>query len=167
MKLKKKKLNKDKVCFKKRFRETNNLIVLGFGTHCIFFSRGTRIELIYLVMLRKLLKKMKRYHRNKDITFQKTWFWLKKNYPISKKSKNSRMGKGKGKFVRWASRIRPNYILLEFYGWTHCQLKIICLKMNRKCNIFLNIHSNVHTKAQSVMSNKKYTYTLIQSYSEF
>ena len=72
MKLKKKKHNKDKVCFKKRFRETNNIIALAFGTHCIFFVRAARIELIYLVMLRKLLKKMKRHHRNTDITFQKT-----------------------------------------------------------------------------------------------
>lgn len=72
MKLKKKKLNKDKVCFKKRFRETNNSLVLVFGTHCIFFLKASRIELIYLVMLRKLLKKMKRFHRNTDITFQKT-----------------------------------------------------------------------------------------------
>lgn len=39
--------------------------------------------------------------------------------------------------------------------------------MNKKCNIFLSTHSNLHLKTQNIMSNKKYSYTLVQSYSEF
>jgi len=76
------------------------------------------------------------------------------------------MGKGKGKFIRWAARVRPNYILLEFHGWAEYQLKIMCSKINRKCNILLSVYSGIHTKAQNVMSNKQFSYTLIQSYSE-
>ena len=47
-------------------------------------------------------------------SFFSFWFFLTANYPVTKKSKNSRMGKGKGSFLRWQIRVPFNLIFLEF-----------------------------------------------------
>ena len=70
MKLKKKKLNKDKICFKKRYNLTLKNKKLYFGTHGIFFSKTTRLELIYLVMFRKLIKRLK-HPAKKNVIYHK------------------------------------------------------------------------------------------------
>jgi hypothetical protein len=81
-------------------------------------------EGIYYIRLRKLLKnllkKKKKLLRYKRI---RTWIFLKSNYPISKKSKNSRMGKGKGSFIRWVTKLNRGFILLEFFGVNFLRLK--------------------------------------------
>lgn len=46
------------------------------------------------------------------------WINLKSNYPLTKKSKNSRMGKGKGMFLRWVVTIRPSIPFAEFLGFS-------------------------------------------------
>ena len=70
MKLKKKKLNKDRSLFKRRgyssivnFRRLR-LLFRNFG---IFFKQPTRVELIYLVMLRRILKRYRRKNRKIDV----------------------------------------------------------------------------------------------------
>jgi hypothetical protein len=71
MKLKKKKLNKDKAIFKKRFCLNSRKLYLSFGTHGLFFKKSARLELIYLVMLRKILKKIKHKVKDKSIYHKK------------------------------------------------------------------------------------------------
>jgi hypothetical protein len=74
MKLKKKKLNKDKSIFKKRFCPSTRNLKLFFGTHGLFFKKSTRFELIYLVMLRKILKRLKHKVKDKTVYHKKIWF---------------------------------------------------------------------------------------------
>ena len=116
MKLKKKKLNKDKSIFKQRCDLSAKNLQLFFGTFGIYLEKTCRLELIYLVLLRKILKRHKRSFKNKSIYSKRVLFWLRKNYIVSRKSKNARMGKGKGKFLRYAIRVPANYMILEFYG---------------------------------------------------
>ena len=167
MKLKKKKLNKDRICFKKRYNLTLKNKKLYFGTHGIFFRKTTRLELIYLVMFRKLIKRLKHPAKKNVIYHKKMWFWLKKNYPLSKKSKNSRMGKGKGKFLRWVIRIPANYVILEFFGWSSYSLQKICSKINKKNNLSTKLFSNLEIKPKVIMSKHKYSYLLVNKYTLF
>lgn len=64
-------------------------------------------------MLKLLVKKRKKFNKFKLLQI---WVFLKPNYPISKKSKNSRMGKGKGVFLRWVTKLNRGFILFEFRG---------------------------------------------------
>lgn len=58
-----------------------------------------------------------------DCIFRRAWLGLRANYPLSKKPKNARMGKGKGSFTRWALRIKPGRALVEFQGFPHVALR--------------------------------------------
>lgn len=42
---------------------------------------------------------------------------------MAKKPKNARMGKGKGGFFRWAIRLYPGRMLLEFQGFPKLALR--------------------------------------------
>jgi len=67
-------------------------------------------ELIYYAVLKRVLKKKYIAKRNFKKS-RKLWFFLKKNSPISKKSKNARMGKGKGTNLRWVVRLKKKFCI--------------------------------------------------------
>ena len=115
-------------------------------------------------MLRRIIKKLRRPQKRKVFYHRKMWFWLRKNFPISRKSKNARMGKGKGKFLRWIIRVPRNYIILEFFGWHHTTLKYICYKINKKNNLQINWFTRLLEKPQIVFSKHKYSYLLTTKY---
>lgn len=73
----------------------------------LFFNKNCRIEFKYIVMLKKFLKKLRRkgIKKQKNIVY-KLYVSLSQNYMLSKKSKNSRMGKGKGSFIREAIKVK-------------------------------------------------------------
>jgi hypothetical protein len=102
MKIKKQKLNKGMITQKKRYSINTKKIKLSFGTAGLYFAKENRIELIYIRNMRKLVKRLGFPKKVSLIKYfkKKLFFFLKKNFPLSKKSKNSRMGKGKGKFLR-------------------------------------------------------------------
>ena len=83
-------------------------------------------EGVYYTKIRRLLKILIK-RRKKFIKFKKTqiWVFLKPNYPISKKSKNSRMGKGKGSFLRWVTKLNRGFMLIEFSGLSFWRIKKI------------------------------------------
>lgn len=88
----------------KKFKKRKNLkkkdyLLLKFGNVGFFSFKDFRFEFIYLSLLKKILKTLK-FLKLKRKKFNKFWLFLNKNYPISTKSKNSRMGKGKGSFLR-------------------------------------------------------------------
>lgn len=70
-----------------------------FGSASFFFLHQVQFEFIYLRLIKRrvriLLKRKGARFKNR-----KVWLNLKANFPVSKKSKNSRMGKGKGLFLR-------------------------------------------------------------------
>lgn len=124
------------VSFKKRYDCGFVISNLKYGNSGLKFIKSYNIEFIYIVGLKKKLKffltlKKKTFNRN-------FWIFLNRNTPISKKSKNSRMGKGKGSFLRLSSRLKKNLIFIEF-------LNINLIILN-KINTFFKKKNNLKTK---------------------
>ena len=120
------------VSFKKRNKKNFFFKNPKFGTIALKFNKNYILENMYLTSLKK---KIKFFFKKKKRNFSKIWFFLKKNYPISQKSKNSRMGKGKGIFERMVSRVNKNKIFLEFSNLNLILLKKLVISLKKKTNI--------------------------------
>lgn len=48
---------------------------------------------------------------------------MQANFPISKKSKNARMGKGNGSFLRWVVKLAQGSTILEFKNINYYRIK--------------------------------------------
>lgn len=127
---------------KRYFLKKKNNIKLNFGSSCLFFWNFLKFECVYLKIIKKLFKT---YLKKKKKTYlsRKLWINLKQNYPISKKSKNSRMGKGKGLFLRWIIIIKPMSIIFEFLGFNFFFYNIIKKKIKSivRRDVFLYHHT--------------------------
>lgn len=101
-------------------RKKNNLkySFLKYGTTGLKFNHEGQFEIKHLFMMKRMLRKRfkkKRFKKRVWVSKQKkVWLFLFPNFIISKKSKNSRMGKGKGNIERWTIRVRCGLIFLEF-----------------------------------------------------
>lgn len=69
-------------------------------------------EGVYLILFKIFIKRLIKL-RNIRFSKRKIWVWLNFNCPISRKSKNARMGKGVGVFSRWVMRFYKNHIFLQ------------------------------------------------------
>lgn len=105
---------------------------LNFGNHGFITKKSLRFEFSNFLIFKKFLKIFlkSKYSLKKFFSF---WFFLFGNYPITKKSKNARMGKGKGVFLRWSIRIPFNFIFLEFNFFNS----------NLSSLIFFNLRKNI------------------------
>jgi len=123
---------KEQVSFKKRFMDYKKLNFLNFGNHGFITKKSLRFEFSNFLIFKKFLKIFlkSKYSLKKFFSF---WFFLFGNYPITKKSKNARMGKGKGVFLRWSIRIPFNFIFLEFNFFNS----------NLSSLIFFNLRKNI------------------------
>ena len=65
---------------------------------------------------------------------------MHKNYPLTKKSKNARMGKGKGALSRYCSRVFQNQNIFEFSGFNFKNVIRLKKIFNKKVNIPTTIH---------------------------
>lgn len=166
MKLKKQKLNKGIISQKKRFNFKTLNLRLRIGNMGLYFSKENRIELIYIKYLRRLIKRLKFPKKVSLLKYfkKKLWFFLKKNFPLTKKSKNSRMGKGKGKFLRWIIRIPRNYMFFEFVGYELNSLIYVKNKINKKNFLFVNVLSPAKQQRIIIASKQKYSYLLTDYY---
>jgi len=116
---------------KRFFFLKKNKVQLSKGFSGFFFWNSISFECVYLKLLRRKIKKNLKKKKKKYLS-RKVWLNLKPNYPISKKSKNSRMGKGKGSFLRWVVLIKPMHCFIEFSGFNFYLLNF--LKKNlRNC----------------------------------
>jgi len=93
----------------------------------IFLSNSINIELFFYKFF---IKKLRKLSRRKNF---KSFIFLYCNHCFSKKSKNSRMGKGKGKFVRFICR---KYFLQPVFVFS----KISSIRI-QKFTTFLNTKS--------------------------
>jgi hypothetical protein len=108
--------NKNPVYFKKRnFFKIKTFPDLKSKESFIFFKKPCRFEIKKFLFLKKRFKKL--FKKSKYFYKKKIIVYLNRNYPFSKKSKNSRMGKGKGKFKRWVLKFEKNHILFKIYGF--------------------------------------------------
>lgn len=115
--------------FKKRYIKRQKNTYLRFGNIGLVSFSNFRFEFIYFRFLKKWFKSTNSIRYNK-FNKQKLWLLLSLNYPITKKSKNSRMGKGKGGFLRWAFLVFKKSIIIEFYGLNLFRLKKIVKAWN-------------------------------------
>ncbi len=122
---------------------------IKFGDYALLALKETKIEMVQLSYIKKFFKKLikrKKKDKNSKNFLQKNykiWVSLLPNYVISKKSKNSRMGKGKGSFTRWVVRIRQGYTLAEFLGVPKYRILKILTKFNKKFSMKLCLVSNL------------------------
>jgi ribosomal protein L16/L10AE len=76
----------------------------------------------------------------------KIWIFLKPNYPISKKSKNSRMGKGVGSFIRWVVKLNQGFIFIRTrnFNWKSLKKLQTLVKRNFGSHFTLNSSNNFY-----------------------
>ena len=91
---------------------------------------------------------------------------MHKNYPLTKKSKNSRMGKGKGSFTRFCSRVLQNHNLLEFTGFNILEIFFLKKNFQKKINIPIKIGFNFFKKINSIYYGKNEIYFLKKKYTK-
>jgi len=141
--------NQETTTLKKRYDIGYKTISLTFGEFSFTLLKSYNIEYIYIYNFKKKLKKFFFFKKSK---YKRVWLFLHKNYPLTKKSKNARMGKGKGSIVRYCSRIFKNHNLFEFSGFNLNELVLLRKIFNKKVNIPVRIYTNFFIKKSYVLA---------------
>lgn len=119
---------------KNRFFTAPKKIKFRLGDSIIISLKETRIELLHIGRMKRLFKKTltkKSWHYGKK---EKIWYYGKTYFYLQKKSKNSRMGKGKGTADRKVLKLKKNFVLFECKGLSFYKLKWLVNKINKKLN---------------------------------
>lgn len=132
--------NVKQVSFKNRnYKKTiKNRFV--FGNSMIVLYKNCRFEAIYYELFRKFIKNILK-KKNSLKTNKNYWIFLRMNIPLTKKSKNSRMGKGKGSLYRWLVRLPKYYKLMEFKNANYFRLNYLTKKWSKKIGLPLAFQS--------------------------
>jgi len=137
----------DKIVNKKKFKKfkrrstpktTFNTNKMYVRTH-VYYPSGGRVE---LWVYKRILRVFRRRSRRRRYTLN---FLFRPNYIHSRKSKNSRMGKGKGKFSRLTLNLPANKLFMTVTGLSHQRVVLF----------FAKIHQNTRYRF-AVRLNKKY-----------
>jgi hypothetical protein len=123
----------EQVSFKKRNKKFSKNIRLYYGKLGFIIMKTIRFEYSYFYLIKRFLKyffKVKYALNN----YFKIWVFLKGNFPISKKSKNSRMGKGKGSFFGWLIKLQQGHTIIEFSNINDLRLQKLCKYWNKTLN---------------------------------
>lgn len=131
----------EQVSFKDRNRNKIKKVKLNFGNIGFAVMQNIQFEYAYFYLIRRYLKYFYKFKYALGNYF-KIWVFLKGNFPISKKSKNSRMGKGKGAFTRWLIKLNQGHVLMEFKNVDSLRLK----KLNKHWNKLLRFNIRMITK---------------------
>lgn len=142
--------------FKKRYSLCFKKKKLIFGTYALTLCKSYNLEYIYIYNFKKDLKK---YYKFKKSLKKKVWLFLHKNYPITKKSKNARMGKGKGSVSRYCSRVLYNHNLFEFIGFNPNEIISLKKVFLKKLNIPVVVIGSFFEKT-NLSFNKKISFNL-------
>jgi len=132
---------------KKRFFKRNKLPFLRYGTIGLYCLYTFRLEYRYCLFLRKFFKRLFKRRKRKIKTFlkKKTWLFVRPNYTLTHKSKNARMGKGKGNFKRWCTIIYPGRIFIEHINVSSKTYIKYISKIKIKLKLKLNYLQNTST----------------------
>ncbi len=112
----------EQVSFKNRNRYKSKVPKLKFGNMGLAVFKNIQFEFVYFFIIKKFLKYFLKF-KYASVNYFKIWVMLKANFPVSRKSKNSRMGKGKGAFLRWLIKINKGSVILEFKNVNFSRLK--------------------------------------------
>lgn len=112
-----------------------------YGDTLIYFAKEGGLDLTYFKFLKKKLKLLFKWKLHKaSFLKKKIWFFVNLNFPVTKKSKNARMGKGKGSFVRWRCRIKQNAKFFETKHFSRYRLHYFLKKLQPKTTIPLKVY---------------------------
>ena len=131
--------NRETPSFKKRYALGYKIPDLCFGDFAFSIGKSYNLEFIYLFNFKKSLKAFFKMRKSNQ---KKVWVFMQKNYPLTKKSKNARMGKGKGMVARYCSRIFHNHNVLEFKGFSLLDLTKLKFIFRQKIGVPVNILSH-------------------------
>ena len=135
-------LKQKKVPYKRKKQFNTIKYFFKFGDKALFSDFQYRIERIYFKIIKKIIKKKYKKKKKKTKIHNRYWIRFSLNLFLTKKSKNARMGSGKGKYVRSAFLIKKNQSLLEFKNFDYYYISILKLKIYYKLNINLTLLSN-------------------------
>lgn len=142
---------------KKRTFKKNKIPTLRFGTIGIYCLYTFRFEYRYCLFLRKFFKKMFKRRKRKIRTFlkKKTWLFIRPNYTLTHKSKNARMGKGKGNFKRWCTIVYPGRVFIEHVNVSPKTYIKYVSKIKNKLKLRLNVVkvSNMFVKLRTPVNS--------------
>jgi len=146
---------------KKRFFKTLKLPKLRFGTVGIYCLYSFRFEYRYCLFFRKFFKRASKRRKRKIRTHQRrrTWLFIRPNYTLTHKSKNSRMGKGKGNFKRWCTIVYPGRIFIEHLNAPVSKYKRYLLKMRIKTKLILRLITNHRQAIKQPTITSKLSFT--------
>jgi len=116
----------EQVSFKNRNKYKLKKIKLNYGNIGLAVFKNVQFEFVYFYIIKKFLKFFFKF-KYTTANYSKIWVILKANFPVSRKSKNSRMGKGKGSFVRWLIKLNQGSTFIEFKNINYFRIK----KMNK------------------------------------
>ena len=120
----------EQVSFKQRNVRKSKKSYLKFGNSGFLILRSVQFEYAYFYLIKRFLKYFFKFKYSKS-NFFKVWIFLKANFPISRKSKNARMGKGKGAFNRWIIKLNRGHIFIEFSNVNEIRLKKLANYWNK------------------------------------
>lgn len=129
----------EQVSFKGRNARAIKKIKLSYGNSGFIILKTIQFEYAYFYLIRRFLKFFFKFKYSVD-TYFKIWIFLKANFPVSRKSKNSRMGKGKGAFLRWMIKINQGSTLLEFNNINSIRLKKLINYWNKMLGFKLHLY---------------------------
>jgi ribosomal protein L16/L10AE len=154
---------------KKRFFKKNKIPKLRYGTSGLYCLHTFRFEYRYCLFLRKFFKRL--FHKKKrkiaTIPRRRTWLFIRPNYVLTHKSKNARMGKGKGNFKRWCTIIYPGRIFIEHLNVPYFLYKkyVWKIKIKLKLQLYIIHKIFINVKKQSISgspTNTSGTFELIR-----
>lgn len=143
--------------FKKRFKTKIFMPKIIWGDISFFFKKRYNFELVYYSFINRVLKRFFFKKRNKRF-YRKIWFFFKKNFPITKKSKNARMGKGKGSFLRWVIRLKKNFVFLEMKNINYFLAKKFCFFLEKKTKLGVSLILKNDSFVERLGCNKQIFY---------
>lgn len=116
-------------------------------------------------MLKKYLKKLRRKGLKKQkLLVYKLYVSLNQNYLLSKKSKNSRMGKGKGAFIREAIKVKKFRPFIYSSGYKPQTLSKLAKRFTEKTNKKLTCYSKVGSERIYSWTKNAYTYQYVKPF---
>lgn len=111
--------------FKERGRLKSKCDSLKYGNLGIMVYKSCRFEYSYINIIRRYFKTYLKL-KYTNIKLMKIWVFLKANFPMSRKSKNARMGKGAGSFIRWSIKLPRGFIIVEFFNINKIRVTKLC-----------------------------------------
>ncbi len=139
---------KEQRSFKKRGQNSKKEYRLRYGTVGLIFAQEGSIKTSYFRRVARIVKKkLKRKIKRSRGLRKRLWFFVSLNFPLTMKSTNSRMGKGKGGFVSWIIRVKLGQPMIEFKGFSYLFVKGLKNFFFKKMKLRLEVIQNNRFKS--------------------